>query len=176
MCFLYFIRFRSIKLTLRGLPDTLTTSEGLCYTSRGRLKGKSWWRKLWHHENVAQRHYFHTSLWSLHDVLAKSLIQFLLQMLFLYWVIEMAFLLSLQNNIFKSELKQRWSWTFINVILAMIFRWKLNLTHWRGFNVDKTTFKESWEYLLPWFSLESGSITRLSYVLQHKAYIFLFSN
>ena len=141
MCFLYFIRFRSSKLTLRRLPDTLTTSEGWCYTSRGSLKWKSWWRKLRPHGDVARRHYFHTLLGCLHDDLAKFLIQFLLQMLFLYWVIERGFVLSQQNNNFKSALKQRWSSTFIKVILAMIFRWKLKLTQWRGFNVYKTTFK-----------------------------------
>ena len=73
----------------------------------------------------------HDALTTSQDVLAKYLIQFLLQMLFLYWIVQRGFFLSQQNNNFKSALKQRWSSTFIKVILAMIFSWKLKLTSWR---------------------------------------------
>ena len=132
-------------------------------------RGNAW------NESVARRNCFHTSLWCLHDVFAKFLIQFLHQMLFLYWVIERGFVLSQQDNNFKSAFKQRWSSNFIKVILAMTFRRKLKLTQWRGYNVDKTTFEERWHYLLHGFPLDSGSIATLSYVLQQSIYISFFN-
>ena len=132
-------------------------SKLVCETSWGLLKWKSQLRKLRCHKDVAWRHYFKTSLWRLHDVIATLLMQFLLHVWFLYWVYELGFLRSCKH--IKIDI-----WLKIEVESIYV--------HWNCFNVNKTTPKH-WQCLLFWFSLDSGSTKRLSYVLRRKAHTFL---
>ena len=132
-------------------------SKLVCETSWGLLKWKSQLRKLRCHKDVAWRHYFKTSLWRLHAVIATVLIQLLLQVWLLYWVHELGFLLSCKH--IKIDI-----WLKIEVESIYV--------HWSCFHVDQTTPKHHWQYFLFSFSLDSRSTKRLSYVLRHKAYTF----
>ena len=50
----------------------------------------------------------------------------------------------------------------------LVYNVNSTCVHWRCLNVNKTTLKQCWRCFVLWFSLDSGSITRLSYVLNQK--------
>ena len=122
----------------------------------GRFEWKSWWRKLQRCEDVTWGPEFKTLLSCLHEVLTTFLVQFLLQ---LYWLIELEFVVLEQTHQHSINVE-----TMLVVIFSQccfnVNICKLLYVHQRYFNVDITTLKQCWKYLLLWFLLDIGLIEK----------------
>ena len=121
------------KLALRSLDNVLTISQ---YWSV-RTSVATMWRqfKLQPCEDVEQINYFKTLLWCLHNFRVTFLIHFLLQLLVIYWVIEMGLAFSMQTHQLK-----------ISVETTLIVNF-----HQRCFNVDiclKLKFESTYVYIV----------------------------
>ena len=104
-----------------------------------------------------------------HDTLLTLLIQFLLQLLLIYWVIKMGFVLYNKHISFKLALKQNWPSTFMSVVLISAFDWKLKLNQDMFIGVVS---RQCWQCLLLGYLLDSVSMARLSYILRREAECF----
>ena len=104
-----------------------------------------------------------------HDTLLTLFIQFLLQLLLIYWVIKMGFVLYNKHISFKLALKQNWPSTFMSVVLISAFDWKLKLNQDMFIGVVS---RQCWQCLLLGYLLDSVSMARLSYILRREAECF----
>ena len=151
----FLVEAKGIKISLslkQSLPSWhYDLSRFVCKTSWVPLKWKTQRRKLRRRENVAQRHYFKTSLQHLQDVLVNLLIQFMLQLWslwFLYWATEIEFFFLQQIHQLRINVKTLMIVNFhrhcIKVGVWSKIKVESTYVHWLCFNVGKTSLKQSW--------------------------------